>query len=85
MAKISEIERKYFATSDCNKFMSDILDAKIKQKELANRSNISNLVKKSDLNAKLATFSTKADLKVGQYKNVKIEAFNSRCFHGKCF
>ena len=28
-----EIERNYFITSDYNKFMSDIFDAKIKQKE----------------------------------------------------
>ena len=32
-AKISEIERKYFHTSDYNKFMSDIIDAKMKQQK----------------------------------------------------
>ena len=37
-AKISEIEGKYFTTSDYNNFTSDILEAKIKQKELANKS-----------------------------------------------
>ena len=45
--------------SDYNKFTSDILDAKIKQKELANKSSIYNLVKKSDLNTKLATLAQK--------------------------
>ena len=54
-AKTSEIERKYFTTSDYDKFNSDILDAKIKLKELVTKSHISNLVKNSDLNAKLTT------------------------------
>ena len=31
-AKISDIKGKYVTTSDYNKFRSDILDAKIKQK-----------------------------------------------------
>ena len=57
--KISEIEEKYFTTFDYNKFRSNILDAKVKQKELVNKSNISNLVKKFDLNAKLTTLATK--------------------------
>ena len=57
--KISEIEEKYFTTFDYNKFTSNILDAKVKQKELVNRSNISNLVKKFELNAKLTTLATK--------------------------
>ena len=35
--------------------------AKIKQKEFVNKSNISNLVKNSDLNTKLATLATKAN------------------------
>ena len=42
-AKISNIEGN-FTTSDYNKFTSDILDAKIKQKELVNKSDISNLL-----------------------------------------
>ena len=32
-AKISDVEKKYFATFDYNVFMNDILDAKIKQKK----------------------------------------------------
>ena len=51
---------KYFA-SDYNKFTSDnILDTKIKQKELVNKSGISDLVKNYDLNTKLATLVPKA-------------------------
>ena len=39
-AKIKDIERKYFSTTDYNKFTSDILDVKIKQKELVSKSDI---------------------------------------------
>ena len=45
-AKILKFKGKYFTTSDCNKFTSDIHDVKIKQRELLNKSDISNLVKK---------------------------------------
>ena len=61
--KISDIERKYFPTSDYNKFMNDILDAKIKQKKMVNESNITDLVKNFDLNTKLVTLATKEELK----------------------
>ena len=61
--KISDIEKKYFTTFDYNKFMRDILDGKIKEKELVNKFNISNLIKNFDLNAKLATLARKAELK----------------------
>ena len=54
--KKSDIEKKkYCTTSDYNKFMNDIADAKIKENVLVDKSNISNLVKNSDLNTKLAT------------------------------
>ena len=44
-AAISEIEKKkYFCTSDCNTFTSNIIGAKIKQKKVVNESNISDLV-----------------------------------------
>ena len=39
-AKIKDIEEKHFTTDDYNKFTIDILDAKIKQKELVNKSDI---------------------------------------------
>ena len=43
--KKTDIEEKYFTTSDNNKFMNDIRNTKIKQKKLVSESNISNLVK----------------------------------------
>ena len=59
-AKILEIEGTQITTADYNDFMSEILDPKIKQKKLVNKSDISNLLKTSDLNTKQATFSVKA-------------------------
>ena len=67
---VSDIEEKYFTTSDYNKFTNDIVNAKIKEKDLVNESNISNLVKNSYLNAKLKTLETKAELKADQDKIV---------------
>ena len=49
-SKILEIERKYFTNCYSKKFTSDILHTKLKQKKLVNKSDISNLVKNSDLN-----------------------------------
>ena len=39
-AEIKYIEGKYFTTAGYDKFISDILDVKIKQKELVNKSDI---------------------------------------------
>ena len=36
-AKIKDIEGKYFTSADYGKFTSDVLDVKIKQKELVNK------------------------------------------------
>ena len=71
-ANVIIITGKYFTSSDYNKFTSDILDAKIKQKELVSKSNISNLVKNSELNTKLAILRTKAELNTEQDKIVKL-------------
>ena len=49
-AKISDIQKKYFTTSGYNEFTSEIFEANIKEKKLVDKSNISNLVKKSNLN-----------------------------------
>ena len=52
-AKITGIKGKHFTTADYNRFTGDILDTKIRQKELGNKSDISNLIKYSDLSTKL--------------------------------
>ena len=60
--------RKYCTTSDKNKWTSEILGPKIKEKWLVNESNISNLVKNPDLNTKLVTLATKTKLKAEKDK-----------------
>ena len=40
-AKMLDVERKDIITPDYNKFMSDRLDARVKQEELVNNSGIS--------------------------------------------
>ena len=65
--------------------MSEILDANIKEKELVDKSNISNLVKNSDLNIKLQTLATKAFLKAEQDKIVKLPMHDLSFFLGKIF
>ena len=42
--KILHVKIKYLTTSDYNKFTNDILNAKIKEKELVDRPNISGFV-----------------------------------------
>ena len=45
--KIKDIESKYFATSDYNKFTNKILDANIKEKKLVNESDIAHFINKT--------------------------------------
>ena len=51
-AKISDIESKYSTTSDYNKFTNKILNAKINEKILVNKLDISGLTDNSDLDKK---------------------------------
>ena len=69
--------------SDHNKFRIDIIDAKIKQKILVNKCNISNLVKNYELTTKFETFATKTELKAEQDKRVKIQTHDLNYFLGK--
>ena len=48
-AKISDIETKNFTNFDYNKFTSQIIETKIIEKRLVDKSSISNLVKKKKL------------------------------------
>ena len=78
-AEILHIEGKYFTIFIYNKFTSDILDARLKQKELVKKSDISNLVKISDLHTNF-TKATKAELKAEQNKIIELQAFDSTYF-----
>ena len=73
----------YFTAADCNKFTNETSDGKIKQKQLANESNISNLARNSELNTKLRTLAAKAELKAQHDRIVTLEAFDLSYFYGK--
>ena len=83
--KMSEIEKKCFTTSDYDKFMSKTLDAKIRERRLLNKFNISNLVKYPELNIKHSAVATKEELKADHNKIVIWRAFGSSYFFGKSY
>ena len=62
--KISDTEAKYFTTSDYNKFTRKILETKIKEKRLVDKTDISDFTDNSELDKKIATLATKIELKV---------------------
>ena len=82
-AKIPDIESKYFTTSKYNKFMNEIIGNKMKEKELVKKSDISGFINNSDLDNKIATLATKAELKAEQDKIVKVQVFDSSYLCGK--
>ena len=69
--KIDEAENKIYVSGLVQKTDYDAKTSDIEEKELLHKSNISNLVKNSDLNTKLATLATRAELKAEQDKIVK--------------
>ena len=58
-AEISGIVAKHFTTSDYNKSTRQIIKTKIKETCLVDKSSVSNLVKNSNWNTKLAILATK--------------------------
>ena len=60
-AKVSEIYIKYFNRSDYDNFTTDILNTKIKQKELVDESDISRFKYKFGLEKKIRTLGAKPD------------------------
>ena len=77
--------KKFFTSSDYNKFTKEMLDAKIKEKGSVNKSDITHLIQNSDLNTKLTTLATKAELKTQQDKIVKLQIFDSTYFRDKSY
>ena len=67
-AKMSDIENKCFTKSDYNKFMQNILDVKVKEKELMDKSALPGYINNADLNKKVSTLAMKVDLKSEQDK-----------------
>ena len=83
-AKILDIKYRYFTTADYNKFTTNqTLDAKIKPKELFDKSAIAGFTNNAGLNKKVETLARKAELKAEQNKITKWQAFNSSYFRGK--
>ena len=80
-----EIKSKYFTTTDYNKFTNEKFDVKMKQKQLIYKSDTSEFLDNSDLNKKIATLETKAELKLEQDKIIKPQAFYSSYFCGKSY
>ena len=76
--KISDIEKRYFTIYDYNQCTSEVIDAKIKENGLVDKCKHSNILKSSDLNTKLATLITKAELKAEQDNMVKLQMFDSK-------
>ena len=72
MQKLSVIETKYFTASDYNKFTDEILNAKIKEKGLVDKSDISGFIDNSGLDKKIAILAIKAELKAKQDNIVRI-------------
>ena len=80
-AKISDIESKCFTAPDYNRFTGQILDAKIKERGLVDKSAVAGFIDNADLNKKVVTIVTKAELKSRARQNSK--AFDSSYFSGK--
>ena len=55
--------KKYFITSDCNKFMSNNFDAKITQKKLVNEYDLNEQIKTLATKEEIKTLATKAKIK----------------------
>ena len=65
---MSDIENKSFTKSDYNKFRQNILDVKVKEKELMDKSTLPGYINNADLNKKVSTLAMKVDLKSEQDK-----------------
>ena len=67
---------KKSTTSDYNKFTSNILDTKITQKQLLNKSDLGEKIKTLVTNEKTKTLATKTELKTKQDKIVNPQTYD---------
>ena len=75
---------KQFIKFDCSKFTHEILDPKINDKEVVNRSVRNNIFTGySDLDKKLTILAREGDFKAEEIKIMKIQGFDSSYFCGK--
>ena len=75
--------RLHFTTSDYNKVMGEILNTKIKEKGLVDKSDISEFIDNSDFDKKMVILVAKAELKSEEDKITKLQTFELSCFRGK--
>ena len=86
--KIGKIEKKildhnhdkYVTTPKFNKLMLDNLAARLNQANLASENDISEFINSSDLDKKIETLASKAELKVEKDKIEKLETYDSSIF-----
>ena len=72
-----------YQTLEINLLTKSIDYNSITSKSLVDKSAISEFINNSDLDRKLATLATKAELKDEQDKIIKFQAFDSSYFRGK--
>ena len=75
--------RLHFTTSDYNKVMGEILNTKIKEKGLVDKSDISEFIDNSDFDKKMVILVAKAELKSEEDKITKLQTFELSCFRGE--
>ena len=77
---MSEMENKYFTTSNYNKFTNNTLDTKITQKKLANEYDFNEKIKTLTTKEEIKALPGKAELKLEQDKIVKLETYDLSLF-----
>ena len=70
-----DIGTKYFTRSDYNKFTGEILNAKIKEQGLVDKSDIFGFIENSNLDKKIERLVGKAELKE-EKEIVKLQTFD---------
>ena len=80
MLKYYTSRKRYFTTTDLNKFTSETLDAKIKQKQLVNKFDFSCLAKNYDLNTTITKLATKTDLKSEKHNIMEMQTHDLSFF-----
>ena len=71
-AKVSDIDKNVFTTSDYGRFTNDIVDAKLKEKKQLDESNTSGFINNSNLDKNIDTLATKIKLQAEQNKIAKL-------------
>ena len=74
--KILDINSKYFTTADYNKFLSQTIDVKLKQKGLVDKSAIAGFINNADLDKKSSNISNN---KIARQNN-KITSISFKLF-----